>query len=500
MHEISPYSLDPTDSKDLRAQGHRMLDDMFDHLENLRQQPVWQKMPAATRAAFTDGLPQQASSLADVHQAFLQDILPYNIGNAHPGFFGWVQGGGTMVGMLAEMLAAGMNANCGGRDQSPILVERQIVQWMRELFDFPASASGLFVTGTSMANFMSVLAARVLALGVGVRDDGLGAAGARLVAYTSAGAHGCVGQAMDLAGLGIQALRMIPMNAQFQLDLALLEAAIAADRRAGLQPFFIAGTAGSVDVGAVDDLAALAAIARREELWFHVDGAYGALGMLAPELRPRLAGIELADSIAFDFHKWGQVPYDAGFILMRDGERHYNTFASPAAYLRRDERGMAANSPWACDLGPDLSRGFHALKTWFTIKVFGAERLGQVIAETCRLARYLETRIAARPELELLAPVSLNIVCFRYRAADGDGDGDADAFNAELVADLQESGLAAPSATTVNGQLAIRVAIVNHRSGAQDIDALLSATLALGAVRRARQSGIQRTPHNLHRA
>jgi aromatic-L-amino-acid decarboxylase len=298
-------------------------------------------------------------------------VLPYAVGNAHPGFMGWVHGSGTPVGMLAEMLAAGLNANLGGRDQIPIEVERQILQWMRELFSFPDTASGLFVTGTSMANLISVLVARTAVLGKEVRQQGIAASDKRLTAYASAGAHGCIAQALDLAGFGMAALRIIPVNDQYQMDCSALEQAIAADRSAGFTPFFIAATAGSVDVGAIDDLTVLADIAQRESLWFHVDGAYGALAMLAPDIAPRLNGIQRADSIAFDFHKWGQVPYDAGFILVRDGTMHYDSFASPAAYLRREASGMAGGSPWPCDFGPDLSRGFRALKTWFTLKVYG---------------------------------------------------------------------------------------------------------------------------------
>jgi glutamate/tyrosine decarboxylase-like PLP-dependent enzyme len=471
--------LEPADWQQFRTQGHRMLDDMFDYLQGIRQRPVWQPVPDQARAAFRSPLPAQGSDLANVHQQFMDNILPYAIGNTHPGFFGWVHGGGTAAGMLAEMLAAGLNANCGGRDHIPIEVERQVVRWMAELFGFPSSSSGLFVTGSSMANMIAVLVARYRALGREVRSHGIPPK-RQLVAYASAGAHGCIAQAMDLAGLGSANLRKIPMNARFQMDITALETAITADRQAGLQPFFVAGTAGTVDVGAIDELPLLAAIAERNGLWFHVDGAYGALAALSPELRPLLDGIELADSIACDFHKWGQVPYDAGFILVRDGEMHLDTFASRDTYLRRDERGMAANSPWPCDFGPDLSRGFRALKTWFTFHVFGAERIGQVIYETCLLSRYLEERIQAQPELELLAPVALNIVCFRHRAA---GHADIDAFNAALIADVQESGIAAPSATTVRGKLAIRAAIVNHRTGQSDIDALLAAVLQLGATR-----------------
>ncbi|CAN5402564.1 aspartate aminotransferase family protein [soil metagenome] len=467
-------SLDPSDWPEFRQQAHRMLDDMLDYTQQLRERPVWQPVPQSARDAFHESLPAGPTALASLHQRFMQQILPYAIGNAHPGFMGWVHGGGTPVGMLADMLAAGLNANLGGRNQIPVEVERQVVQWVRELFGFPDTASGVFVTGTSMANLIALLVARTGALGTSVRREGIGAEGRQLVAYTSAGAHGCVTQAMDLAGFGTEALRIIPMNAKFQMDLQALQQAIDEDRRAGKTPFFITGSAGTVDVGAIDDLHGIADLAAREKLWFHVDGAYGALAMLSPELAPRLKGIERADSIAFDFHKWAQVPYDAGFILVRDGKLHYETFASPAAYLRREVRGMAANSPWPCDFGPDLSRGFRALKTWFTIQFYGTEKLGQSIAGTCELAQQLKRRIEAEPALELLAPVELNIVCFRYRCQH------ADQVNAEIAIALQESGIVAPSTTTVNGALAIRAAIVNHRTTAKDINALIDATLSMG--------------------
>lgn len=460
-----------------------MLDDMLDYLEHIRSRPVWQPIPQEVREAFRQPLPSAPSDLQSVHRIFMEDILPFAVGNVHPGFMGWVHGGGTPVGMLAEMLAGGLNANLGGRDQIPVEVERQVVRWVRELFGFPETASGLFVTGTSMANLIGLLVARTAALGTEVRHDGVCGAGKRLTAYTSAGAHSCIAQAMDMAGFGTANLRIIPVNRQYQMDLAALEAAIAADRAAGCTPFFIAGTAGTVEVGAIDDLAALAELARREGIWFHVDGAYGALGMLAPDIAPRLAGIERADSVAFDFHKWGQVPYDAGFIMVRDGALHLDTFASPAAYLRREARGLAGGAPWPCDFGPDLSRGFRALKAWFTIKVYGAEKLGEVISGTCALARYMAQRIQGLPALELLAPVSLNVVCFRYRAAD------ADVVNREIVVRLHESGIAAPSTTTINGQLVIRAAIVNHRTGTVDVDALLDAVVALG------EAVIRNRPH-----
>jgi glutamate/tyrosine decarboxylase-like PLP-dependent enzyme len=282
---------------------------------------------------------------------------------------------------------------------------------------------------------------------------------------------------MDFAGFGTEALRLVPVDANHRMEMASLTQMMKTDRAADRVPFLVVGTAGSVNVGAVDDLAAIAAVARQERVWFHVDGALGALGMLSPDVRPKLTGIEQADSIALDFHKWGQVPYDAGFMLVRDGSALLDTFSSPAAYLSRHSRGLAAGSPWPCDLGPDLSRGFRALKTWFTFVTNGTDRLGAAITHSCALARYLKQRIEACPQLELLAPVSLNIVCFRYRCAE------ADWVNTEIVADLHESGIAAPSTTTVNGCIAIRAAIVNHRTVESDIDALVEATLACGAAR-----------------
>lgn len=475
MLETSENTLDPSDWNAFRLQGHRMLDDMMDYLEHQRDQPVWQAMPDDVRLSFRQTLDDGEHDLAKTYEQFVNEVLPYALGNVHPGFMGWVHGGGTPVGMLAEMLAAGLNANLGGRDHAPIEIERQVVEWIRELFNFPETASGLFVTGTSMANLIGVLIARTAMLGTDVRHKGIAVNGQQLVAYSSSSAHVSIAQAMDIAGFGCDALRMIPTNEQHQMDIAALELAIAEDREAGMTPFFIAATVGTVDVGAIDNLQAIAKLCQREHIWFHVDGAYGALAMLAPDIAPRLEGIECADSIAFDFHKWGQVPYDAGFILVRDGELHHSTFSSSPAYLKQKSRGMAAGSPWPCDFGPDLSRGFRALKTWFTVKVYGKDKLGQVISHTCALAQYMKGRVETEPCLELLAPVALNIVCFRYRSAD------ADRVNADLVIALQESGIAAPSTTTINGQLAIRAAIVNHRTTTSDIDALIDATLALGA-------------------
>ncbi len=460
--------LDPADWSELRTLGHRMLDDMVDHLAGLRDGPVWQKRPA--NDALAQPLPQEGADLAAVYEVFRREVLPYSVGNLHPGFMGWVHGGGTAVGMLAELLAGGLNANCGGRDHAPIAVEQQVIAWAAAMVGFPSTASGVLVTGTSIANLIGLLVARRAALGPGCRTDGVGGSG--LVAYTSVAAHGCIPQAMDMAGLGTDALRLIEVDAQGRMATAALVTAIARDRAAGLRPFLVVGTAGSVDTGAVDDLAALVAICRAEGLWFHVDAAFGAFAALAPSLRAVVHGMAEADSLAFDFHKWGQVPYDAGCILVRDPQHQLDAFAQDNAYLRRQASGLAHGYPWPCDLGPDLSRGFRALKVWMTLATFGTVRLGEVVERCCALARRLAGLVAAEPLLELLAPVTLNIVCFRVTALD-------DEANAALVAALQEQGRFAPSTTHVGGHLAIRCAIVNHRSSEVDVDGLVPSLLHL---------------------
>jgi len=461
-------TLDPDDWSDLRKLGHRMVDDMFDHLSGLRAQPVWRKMPPASREAFRVGLPREGSAAEDAYAVFSEHVLPYANGNTHPRFMGWVHGGGTAVGMLAELLAGGLNSNLGGRDHAPIEVERQVIRWAAELLGMPAESSGVLVTGTSIANMIALLVARTARLGAEVRQVGL--AGRRLTAYASAGAHGCIARAMDMAGLGSGALRLIPCDAQFRMRPEALREAIARDFAEGMIPFLVVGTAGTVDTGAIDDLRSVGAVAREAGLWFHVDGAFGAMAALSPGLRGLIAGIADADSVAFDFHKWMQVPYDAGCVLVRDPVVHQAAFAQQLSYLRREERGLAGGHPWPCDLGPDLSRGFRALKVWMTLRVYGADRLGEVVEHCCKVAQALANRVDREPSLERVAPVALNIVCFRVRGA-------GDARLRAIVAALQEQGVAAPSTTVIDGRVAIRAAIVNHRTTVEDIEMLVASVL-----------------------
>jgi aromatic-L-amino-acid/L-tryptophan decarboxylase len=467
----SNRSLDPDDWQEFRETAHRALDEMMDHLGTLEERPVWQQAPERVRARFKRPLPRKGRDLRDVLSDFSSDIKPYVTGNTHPLFMGWVHGAGTPVGMLAEMLAAGLNANCGGRNHVGIDVEQQITRWFAEAFGFPHDASGVFVTGTSMANFLGVLIARNEAFGAAIRAEGLREAPAQLVAYTSAQAHGCIAQALELSGIGSRNLRRIPVDRKGALRVRRLAAAIAEDKRRGYRPFLVVGTAGTVNTGAIDDLDAIADIAEAERLWFHVDGAFGALAALSSRLRPLLSGMERAQSIAFDLHKWAHVPYDAGFLLVRDAAAHRRTFANEAAYLQRTPRGLGAGETWPCDLGPDLSRGFRALKAWFALETFGADRIAASIERCCRVARHLEQRLRNLAMFEVVAPVALNIVCFRVRGA-------GDRVQQSIVMDLQERGVAAPSLTVLDGKLVIRAAIVNHRTQQRHVDSFVEQLMA----------------------
>src|SRR5262249_7332719 len=464
----------------------------IDHVQGVRERPVWTPMPAEVVKRLAEPLPVDGQSAEQVSTDLADLILPYGVGNTHPRFFGWVHGCGTAGGLLPELMAAAMNANVGGRDHGAVHVERQVVGWCRELFGFPEGASGLLVSGTSMATLIGLTVARNAAAGVHVGTEGLAGAAGRLVGYASAEAHSSVRRAFEILGLGSEALRSVPVDADFRMDLERLREIIARDRERGFVPFCIVATAGTVNTGAIDDMAAIADLCVEQGLWLHVDGAFGALAIMSDRLRPRLAGIERADSLAFDFHKWMHVPYDAGCVLVRRGDLHHAAFAMHAPYLAPRERGLAGGEPWFCDFGPELSRGFRALKVWFALKEHGTRRLGRAIEENCRLAQQLGERVSAHRDLELLAPVALNIVCFRFKQADL-APAELDRLNADIVADLQESGLAAPSTTRLGGCTAIRVNITNHRTTSADLAVLFDAVLANGRRRAATGAHADRT-------
>jgi aromatic-L-amino-acid decarboxylase len=459
-------SLDPADWGEFRRLAHEIVDDLVDWYAGVGQRKVWQPMPDEAKRRLETPLPQHGSPGAQLWGELRENVLPWPTGNTHPRFLAYVHGSGTPGGALAELIAGAINANLGGREHAPVYVERQVIEWCRQLFAFPEGASGLVVSGTSMATLLGLAVARE-------RHPG-----ERLVAYASAAAHGSVSKAVRLLGLGRQGLRTVPVDDQFRIRVDRLEAMIEEDRAQGLTPFCIVGNAGSVDTGAIDDLAALADLAAARQLWLHVDGAFGALAILVPELAPRLRGIDRAHSLAFDFHKWLHVPYGAGCLLVRDGAAHRAAFSSEERYLVRAQRGLAGGAPWFCDYGVELSRGFLALKVWWTLREQGLDRLGRKIAENCAQARYLADRVRQLPGFEVTAPVSLNIACFRA-APDGVPPEQADKLNEAIVVALQERGIAAPSTTTIAGRRSIRVCICNHRTTSADVDEMLDAIVEL---------------------
>ncbi len=488
-HEPLPEeTLDPADWEGLRALAHRMLDDALDYQQTLRERPVWQPVPDAAKAALDQPLPQEPQDAEAVYEDFRSHVLPYPMGNIHPRFWGWVMGGGTPLGVMAEMLAATMNPNMGGGEHGGVYVERQVLDWCKQMLGFPAGASGLLVSGGSMANFVALAAARNTQAGFDLRGAGLAAAPRRMTVYASSEVHNSVYKAAQLLGLGEDGVRRIPVDAEYRMVIPALEVAIADDRAAGLLPFCVVGCAGTVNTGAFDDLQALADICRREGLWFHVDGAFGALAAIAPGLEHLTAGMERADSVAFDLHKWLYMPFEIGCVLVHDATAHRNTFAHTPAYLAHLDRGVAGGDLWFSDYGLQLTRGFRALKAWMSFKEHGIARYGRLIRQNVDQARYLAGLVDDAPDLERLAPVPLNIVCFRYNPG-GMDDAGLNELNQEILFELHERGIAVPTYTTLSGRYALRVANTNHRSRREDFEALATAVRSLGVELLARRPG-----------
>ena len=472
-------NLDPEDWDALRALGHRMIDDVVDYLHTVRDRPIWQPIPGEVKDHLKQPLPIEPQGADEAYRDFLQNVLPHPMGTIHPRFWGWVIGTGTPFGAMAEMLAATLNPNLGGGDHVVNYVELQVLDWCKEMLGYPLDASGLLVSGGSMANLVALTVARNTLAGFDIRRLGLAAAPKPLTFYGSVEMHSCHQKAIEMLGLGNEALRRIPVNADYQIDLAALEQAIAADRAAGFQPIGLIGNAGTVGTGAIDDLNALADIAQREKMWFHVDGAFGALAAVSPELRPLVSGMERADSVAFDLHKWMYMPIEVGCVLVRSEQAHRRAFSVTPDYLAHFDRGVAGGSHWFNEYGPQLTRGFRALKVWLSLKEHGIEKYGRVIKQNVDQCRYLVGLIEASSTLELLAPAPLNIVCFRYNVPGWDDEA-LNRLNRNIMFELHERGIAIPTYTMLGDKFAIRVAHTNHRTRREDFDLLVREVERLG--------------------
>lgn len=474
-------TLDPENWEEMRALAHRMVDDAVDYIRHAADRPVWQPVPAATKQRLQQAAPRAPEKPEEVYQAFKRDILPYPMGNIHPRFWAWYMGSGTFMGAMGDFLAAIMNPNVGGGNHVANLVEQQVVGWLRDMLGFPDHASGLLVSGASMANFIGITVARNTNCGYDVRRKGVQAASGPLTVYASTEVHSCNQKAVETLGLGSHGLRGVPVKSDYTIDLVALQDRIDADRAAGMLPFCVIGSAGTINTGAIDDLTGLADLCQREKLWFHVDGAIGAVAVLAENVRAQLAGIERADSVALDLHKWMHIPFEAGCVLVRDEAAHREAFSLTPEYLAReaDSGGLASGAFWFSDYGLQLTRQFRALKVWLSIREHGLDRFGRMMQRNVEQARRLGEMIEASKDLEMAAPIGLDIVCFRFNPG-GLSKERLERLNRDILIQLQERGIAAPSYTTLNGNYCLRVAIANHRSRNEDFDVLVEEVLNIG--------------------
>ncbi len=464
---------------EIRRIGYAAADAVAEHREKLVSRPVFGKV-AGRAPLFEEPVPEDGQPFEQVLAFVREHILSFPMGNSHPRFYGFINATADPVGTAADYLAAAMNPNCWGGDHAAIHVENRVIAWLSEMLGFPADSEGILVSGGSMANFTALAAARRAMFEGNVREEGL-TGRPLLTVYASDQVHSCVDKAVDLLGIGTNQLRKIPTDDQFRIRTDRLARAVADDRRAGLRPAIVVGNAGTVNTGAIDPLAELAEFCRRESLWFHVDGAYGAMAAISPKLSPLLAGMERADSIAADPHKWLYMPYEAGATLVRDPGRLGAAFRKFPEYLASDPESPFPGPAWFAERGVELSRGFKALKVWMGLKTHGRRAYAAAIENDVRLAHFLAARVVERPEFELLADTVLSIANFRYRPADRAlSEAQLDRVNRQIINRLVGDGSFFLAPTVLKGRTALRVAIVNFRTQEEDLTALLDEAARIG--------------------
>ncbi len=472
-------TLDPKDWEVLRKLSHGIMDDAINYTRDVRDRPVWQDMPEDVRDVFAAPLPRNPTVIDDVYGMLVKNLMPYPMGNIHPRFWMWYMGSSNFTGALGDFLAAILGSNLGGGNHAASLIDQQVVDWCKQMIGYPDSASDTLVSGGSKANIIALSVARNEKAGIDVREHGVASINQPLRFYGSDQLHSCHQIAMETLGLGNKSLRKIPSRRDCTIDIDALIDAISEDRRAGFKPACVIATAGTINTGAIDDLKAIKTICQKEDMWFHVDGCIGALIAIAPKNRGRVAGMEMADSIALDPHKWLHAPFEVGCALVRDRYAHHNTFALTPEYLETAERGIAS-AQWLHDYGVQTSRGFRALKVWMTLQEHGVQKFGRLIDQNIDQARYLSDLIAADPKLEITNAASINIVCYRYNPGNK-SEVELKQINTEIMLEMQETGVAAVSDTTVHGQHCLRVAINNHRTKYADLDFLVQETVRLGS-------------------
>lgn len=446
--------------EEMRSLGYQVIDMLVEHFEQVREQPVTNR---ATRAEMEQRLreppPQQGSVAGDVLQQVRQDVLGNSMSIDHPRFLAFVPSAGNFVGAMADALVSGFNIFAGTwlEAAGPTEIELVTIDWLRQLCGLPETAGGLFVSGGSVANLTALATARHIKL----QDDMTDA-----VVYFSDQTHSSIERALRILGFQPGQLRKLPADADFRLTPTIVQREVEADRAAGRKPFCLIANAGTTNTGAIDPLPALAEVCRNEGLWLHVDGAYGAASVLCEEGRSLLAGLELADSVVIDPHKWLFQPYEIGCVLVRDSRWLRETFHILPEYLKDIER--AEEEINFCDYGPQLTRGFRALKLWMSLKVFGLEAFAQAIARGIEQARIAERILRESPVWEVVTPAQLGILTFRYILPERSGE-EIDALNLAMLEKLMDSGFAMLSSTTLRGRVVLRMCTINPRTTENDL-------------------------------
>ncbi|UCE43790.1 MAG: aminotransferase class V-fold PLP-dependent enzyme [Candidatus Bathyarchaeota archaeon] len=472
-------TLDPEDWEAMRRLGHEMLDDMLTYLQNIRSEPSGSP-PQKVIKEICFPLPQEGEGEEKVYEVFQQNILPYTMSLTKPRFWGVVAGTGTPYGMLAEMLRAGMN---GAQEAlfAEAHVHKQVIKWIKEMLGFPEEAGGVLVSGGSEANFTGLAVARNAKADVDMKAKGTQGQNRRMTLYCGDETHHCLERSVELLGLGNEALRWIPTDDDCRIRLDALEKAIEDDRRQNNHPFCIIGCAGTVNSGAFDDLRGLADLAKKEDMWFHVDGAFGAWVKISKTHRHLADGMEEADSLAVDLHKWMCMPYGIGCTLVKDRRAHYSTFVygHEARYLKSafdlvEDRMINPHS-----LALPLSRNFTSLKAYMLLRAYGRNKYGNLIQQNIDQTNYLAELIRKEPEMEITAPVVSNIVCFRYTPRKL-AEEKLEKLNRLIYGDLNQRSFMMVSDTTIKGRYMLRACNVNHRSRRQDFHFLVDEVKRTG--------------------
>jgi glutamate/tyrosine decarboxylase-like PLP-dependent enzyme len=456
-----------------RILGYQAIDLLAEQLAAVRDTPARRALPEELRAGLLgQPLPEAGCAPEEVLAAAAQRVLPYPMGNTSPRFFAWVNSPAAPLGVLSELLAAGMNPSVAGGDHAATYVEHAVLGWLKQLVGYPADSGAILASGGSMANLIGLAAMRFAMAQGQIRAQGFAGEAAPMVVYTSTQGHSCIEKAVELLGIGHDYLRKVPVDADYRMDMGRLRAAIAADRAAGLRPVCVAASAGTVNTGAIDLLAEVADLCAAEGLWFHVDGAYGGVGVLAAQTAGRYHGLERADSLAIDPHKWLYMPVECGCAFVRDAGLLRNTFSLTPPYLRDD-----ASLPWFAEFGPQQTRGFRALKLWMTMQQIGVQGYRELISRDIELARALQARIRERADFELIAAGALSITCFRYAPPSAQ---DLDSLNRRLLDIVQREGQVFLTSTQLDGKLVLRACIVNFRTSEADLDFLLDTLAEAG--------------------